>query len=83
MWPLLLNLKTELGAGRKHEARTGVTTGDRMIDETPPGRMSFSEYPGASLNSHQLWRAVRRAASPVLYAVYKCVFLIVNVFYEV
>jgi len=46
--------------------------------------MSFSEYPGASLNSHQLWRAVRRAASPVLYAVYKCgVFLIVNVFYEV
>lgn len=33
MWPLLLNLNTELGAGRKHEARTGVTTGDRMIDE--------------------------------------------------
>jgi hypothetical protein len=30
MWSLLLNLNTELGAGRKHEARTGVTTGDRM-----------------------------------------------------
>lgn len=75
MWPLLLNLNTELGAGRKHEAEALMT------------RMSFSEYPGypgASLNSHQLWRAVRRAASPVLYAVYKCgVFLIVNVFYEV
>lgn len=82
MWPLLFNLNTELGAGRKHEARTGVTTGDRMI-RMKPRRMSFSEYPGASLNSHQLWRAVRRAASPVLYAVYKCVFLIVNVFYEV